>query len=166
MDTENGINGFLSMTLNMNGAGGSILSKNIDDYIMQGIHGQKETNPDERRKFLGTLRERIVIALTQPQIREAGIYPQVEEAFKQNSQAHLYLNGNMSYEEISKYIKIASKWNVEYTIVTNKEYNSEIGLALAYDYAIDKEDIYVNKQIEMSKPEKKKKGFFSLFSRR
>ncbi|KAB2331179.1 YueI family protein [Cytobacillus depressus] len=142
------------------------MSKNIDDFLMQGIHGQKQTKPDERRKFLGTLRERIVIALKQSQIREQGIYPQVEEALKKNSRAHLYLNGNMSYEELSKYTKIASKYNVEYTMVTNKDYNSEIGLALAYDYAIDKEEIFVSKKEPKIKAVKKKKGFFSLFSKR
>ncbi|MBY0122220.1 YueI family protein [Bacillus sp. S/N-304-OC-R1] len=142
------------------------MSKNIDDYIMQGIHGQKQTKPDERRRFLGTLRERIVIALTQSQIREKGIYPQVEEALKNNNKAHLYLNGNMNYEELSKYTKIAAKYQVEYTMVTNKDYNSEIGLALAYDYAIDKEEIYVKKKAPKIIEPKKKKGFFSLFSKR
>ncbi|MBS4191843.1 YueI family protein [Bacillus sp. FJAT-49705] len=144
------------------------MSNNIDDYILQGIHGEKQTKPDERRKFLGTLRERIVIALKQSQIREDGIYPQVEEALNKNRKAHLYLNGNMSYSELSKYTKLASKYNVEFTMVTNNNYNSEIGLALAYDYAIDKEEIYVTKEApkKESVKNKKKKGFFSLFSKR
>lgn len=143
------------------------MSKSLDDYIQQGIYGEKQTKPDERRKFLGTLRERIVIALTQSQIREAGIYPQVEEALKKNSKAHLFLNGNMNYSELSKYTKIASKYKVAYTIVTNKDYNSDIGLALAYDYAIDKEEIFVKtKNIKGHKAKNKdKKGLFSIFSK-
>lgn len=143
------------------------MSNNIDDYLQQGIHGQKQTNPDERRKFLGTIRERIVIALTQSQIREAGIYPQVSEAFKNNSNAHLFLNGNMNYAELSKYTALANKYKIDYTMVTNKEHNSDIGLALAYDYAIDKEEIYVTKKIEKGKlpNEKKKKGMLSIFSK-
>ena len=63
------------------------MSKNIDDYIQQGIYGPRETKPDERRKFLGTIRERIVIALTQEQVREKGIYTQVEEAIKENRES-------------------------------------------------------------------------------
>lgn len=142
------------------------LSKNVDDYIQQGIYGEKQTKPDERRKFLGTLRERIVIVLTQSQVRESGMYIQVEEALKENPKAHLYLNGNMSYGEFSKYIKAAGDYKVEYTIVTNKDHNSEIGLVLAYDHAIDKEEIYVQK--ETGKPKqvksKEKKGVFTIFS--
>lgn len=142
------------------------LSKNVDDYIQQGIYGEKQTKPDERRRFLGTLRERIVIALTQSQVREPGVYKQVEDALKENQKAHLYLNGNMSYGEFSKYIKAAGKYKVDYTIVTNKDHNSEIGLVLAYDYAIDKEDIYVKKEMGVKKQEKAKgkKGALTILS--
>ena len=146
--------------------GGVLMPKDIDDYIQQGIHGDKQTNPDERRKFLGTLRERIVIALTQSQVRETGIYKQVEDAFKENGKAHLYLNGNMSYSELSKYTKAAGDNRIEYTIVTNKDHNSEIGLVLAYDYAIDKEEIYVKKVMgnPIAVKDKEKKGVFTIFS--
>ncbi|WP_102272836.1 YueI family protein [Cytobacillus massiliigabonensis] len=142
------------------------MSKNVDDYIQQGIYGEKQTKPDERRRFLGTLRERIVIALTQSQVREPGTYKQVEDALKENQKAHMYLNGNMSYGEFSKYIKAAGDYKVDYTIVTNKDHNSEIGLVLAYDHAIDKEDIYVKKETGVQKQEKakKKKGAFTILS--
>ena len=143
------------------------MSKQIDDYLMEGIHGQKQTKPEERRKFLGTLRERIIIALTQPQIREEGIYPQVDAAFKNNPKAQLFLNGNMNYSELSKYTTLAAKYKIEYTMVTNKEFNSEIGLVLAHNYAIDKEEIYVKKTEEKEKsPQKKnKKGIVNIFSK-
>lgn len=129
------------------------MSRNIDDYIQQGMYGPRETKPDERRKFLGTIRERIVIALTQEQVREKGIYIQVEEAIKGNKQARLYLNGNINYKILTKYTKIASKYNVSYTFVTNKNHNSEIGLVLAYDDAIDKEEIYVKRKNPVVQPE-------------
>lgn len=138
----------------------------IDDYLQQGIHGQKEIKPDERRRFLGTLRERVVIALTQAQVRKEGTYKEVEDELRLNPKAHLYLNGNMSYEYLSKYTKLSSKYKVEYTLVTNKEYNSELGLVLAHDYAIDKEEIYIdeNKPKLTIKEESPKKGLFSKLS--
>lgn len=142
------------------------MSGNIDDYIQQGIYGPRETKPDERRKFLGTIRERIVIALTQAQVREKGIYKQVEEAIKENREAHLYLNGNINYAVASKYTKIASAYDVNYTFVTKKEHHSDIGLVLAYDHAINKEEIYVKKKHPSTKPQKNdKKAQSSFFSR-
>lgn len=146
---------------------------NIDDYIQQGIHGVKETKPDERRKFLGTIRERVVIALTNSQVRDKKVYPEVENAMKENQKAQLLLNGNIDYSYHSKYIKLASKWNMEYTMVNNKEHNSELGLVLAYDYAIDKEDIFVketaetqsNKEESSISQQKEGNGLFSIFTK-
>lgn len=64
-------------------------------------------------------------------------------------------------------MKICTDHDVKYTIVTNKEHNSDIGLVLAHDYAIDKEDIYVTKSKITYEESNDKKGFFSkLFKRR
>jgi uncharacterized protein YueI len=75
----------------------------------------------------------------------------------------------MSYSYLSKYIKSASKYKVEYTIVTNKEHNSEIGLVLAHDYAIDKPDIYVERKTVKAEPKKasgKKGGILAKIFKR
>jgi uncharacterized protein YueI len=139
----------------------------VDEYLQQGIHGAKQTKPDERRRFLTTLRERVVIVLTQAQVMKKGVEPQIEQLMDENPQAHLFLNGNISYTYLSKYIKAAEKRDIEFTIVTNKEYDSELGLVLAHDHAIDKEDIYLSKKISpVTQPAKEKKGFFSKLFRR
>ena len=137
----------------------------IDDYLENGIYGQKQTKPDERRKFLGTLRERIVIALTQSQVREKGIYKEVQDQLKKHPDAKLLLNGNMSYTFLSKYIKLADTYHVSFSMVTNKEIETDIGLVLAYDHAIDQEEIYVQKKSEkVMEAKAKSKPKKSLFS--
>ena len=55
---------------------------NVEDYLKQGMYGPKETNPDERRKYLGTLSERIEMALTKAQVMEEEIYKEVELEMK------------------------------------------------------------------------------------
>lgn len=125
----------------------------IDEYIQQGITGPREINPDERRKFLGTLRERVVVALTQSQVREKGTYSEVEELMKQNKEATLFLNGKMNYTYLSDYIKLANNVGNKYLISTDKEHDTDLGLVLAYDYAIDKENIYITKKENSQTPE-------------
>lgn len=140
--------------------------QSVDDILQQGIHGKKEIKPEERRKFLGTLRERIIVALTQSQVRESGVYKEVEEQMRRNPAAHLLLNGNMNYSELSKYVKLASRHNIKHTMVANKEHETDIGLVLAMDHAIDKEEIYITKKVEEIKVKtKEKKGLFSAFGK-
>lgn len=139
---------------------------NVEEVLQQGIHGALETKPDERRKFLGTLRERTILALKKNQVTEATIYPQVEREMKKNPQVNLYLNGNIEYAALSKYVKLAAKHNIEHKIVTNKEHDTEIGLLLAMDHAIDKEEIYITqKEIKQPEPPKSKGLFAKLFKR-
>lgn len=133
------------------------MSNNVDDYIQQGIHGPKEIKAEERLLFLGTIRERVVIALTTKQVRQAGICQQTVQAMKQNKEARLYLNGHIQYSVLSKYVKIATTNDIDYTIVTNQEHHSDLGLVLAYSYAIDKENIYVETETSKSITKSKKR---------
>ncbi len=145
-----------------------MFKKTVDDYIEQGIYGKKEINPDERRKFLGTLRERIVIALSNAQVRGNRIFPVVEEEVKNNKDAVMYLNGHIDYSYLSKYVQMALKYKVPYTIVNNKEYSSQIGMVLAYDYAIDREEIYIqenNLQVQNVSQEKEPKKKISFWKK-
>ncbi|MEH7334079.1 YueI family protein [Neobacillus drentensis] len=135
----------------------------VEEVLQQGIHGPMETKPDERRKYLGTLRERIIVALLKNQVAETKVYPQIERYMKENPRAHLFLNGSMSYENLSKYVKIATKNKIEHTIVTNKGHDTEFGLILAMNYAIDKEEILITKNVPINQPAKKKKGLLARF---
>ena len=140
--------------------------KTVEDVLQQGIYGPLETKPEERRKYLGTLRERIIVALTKSQVAETNIYPQVEQSMKQYPQAQLLLNGNMAYEELSKYVKLAAKNKLEHKIVTNKEHDTDIGLVLAMNTAIDKKEILVTPKVQMPAQLPQKKGLFAkLFKR-
>jgi uncharacterized protein YueI len=146
--------------------------QNVDDILQQGIHGAKQTKPDERRKFLGTIRERVVVVLTKAEVRSKQIEPEFKHVLEKNKGAQIYLNGNMNYTFYSKYITLAEEMQVHYKIVTNKEHDSEYGLVLAYDYAIDKEDISLSKKpnLQIEEATKEGTGIFSkvktLFSKK
>lgn len=116
----------------------------VDDYLQQGIYGPKELKPEEKRLYLGTYRERVIIVLTQLQVSEENVYKEVEQSMQKNRQAHLFLNGHMNYSFLSKYIQKANELSITYTVVTNKDYNSKYGLVFAHDYAVNKDDIFVH----------------------
>ncbi|MBS4199588.1 YueI family protein [Bacillus sp. FJAT-49732] len=141
-------------------------SSNVDDYLQKGMYGVKEIKPEERRKFLGTIRERIVVALTKSQVMEKGVYPEVIQLMKEHPRATLLLNGDLDYSYLSEYIHKARSNHIQFSIVANKNYDTNIGLVLTYDHAIDKEEIYIqkNKEKTVTISKKKKKPFASLFS--
>ncbi|GIN85557.1 hypothetical protein J6TS2_19430 [Heyndrickxia sporothermodurans] len=130
---------------------------NIDDYLQKGIYGEKQIKPEEKRKFLGTYRERVIVALKNSQVMENKVYNEIERLMKGNPQAKMLLNGELNYSFLSKYIQLAQKYNYSYSIVTNNESTTNIGLVLAHDYAINKEEIYITTTNKNQGQEKKTK---------
>lgn len=63
---------------------------NLDDYLQKGMYGEKQLKPDEKRKYLGTFRERIVVALKKSQVMEKQIYPEVEDLMKKIQKQSCY----------------------------------------------------------------------------
>ncbi|WP_156290319.1 YueI family protein [Oceanobacillus salinisoli] len=140
--------------------------KNVNDYLTEGMYGTRLPKEDERKKYLGTLRERIVLALTVGQVMTDKGIDKLEEMMKENKEAKLLINGQVSTRFMSKEKALANKYNIPYTIITNEENSTDIGAVLTYDYAIDKEDIYLNdklEEIEAKEENKEKQG--SFFSR-
>ena len=45
-----------------------MVKNEVDEYLQQGIYGIKEIKPEERKKYLGTLRERVIAVLYQSQV--------------------------------------------------------------------------------------------------
>lgn len=119
------------------------MTKDVHDILQEGIHGPKEINPEERNKFLGTLRERIIAVLTQSQVKESGTNNQIENLLEQNPNVKMLLNGDIDYSYLSDYIKLANQNNIPFTISSDQQHPTDIGLVLAYDYAVDKENINI-----------------------
>lgn len=140
------------------------MGKEIDDYIKEGIYGTPETKPDERRKYLGTIRERVIVALTHKQVRESGRNKnELLKIIREHPKAKMFLNGNIEYRALSPYIKVAKEQHIPYSLTMNGDYNSDIGLLLAYDDAIDKEDIRLPVSEEKDEETHEESGIRKLF---
>ncbi|MBD1380865.1 YueI family protein [Metabacillus arenae] len=118
--------------------------ENIDDYLNQGIYGKKRLNPEEQDRFLGTFRERVSIALTMGQVRQKIVIKEVKDKLSTTPNAKLLLNGKVDYGSLSKYVKLANGTQIPFSIVNNLERETDIGLVVASNHAIDVEDIFIN----------------------
>ncbi|EEL99552.1 hypothetical protein bmyco0001_20070 [Bacillus mycoides DSM 2048] len=125
----------------------NMVNKNVEDYLQEGIYGQKQNKPEERNMYLTTLRERVEIALTIGQVMQSNVYTEVTGNIRSSQSLQLFLNGSIAYPHLSKYIKLATEKNIPFTIVQNKGTETPIGLVLSHSIAVDKEHIYVEDDI-------------------
>ncbi|QHE52857.1 YueI family protein [Pontibacillus sp. HMF3514] len=128
--------------------------RSVDDILQEGIHGKKQIKSSERKRFLGTFRERVVIALTKGQLMQDNALTHLEQAMKNHPNTKLLLNGNVSPRFMNAEQDLASKYNIPYTVVSNREAETDLGVVLTYDHAVNIEDIFVPEKDD--KPEQAK----------
>jgi uncharacterized protein YueI len=121
-------------------------NKSVDDYITEGLYGKRRPKEAERQIFLGTLRERIVIALTKGQVMTDNGLHKLEEAMKENQDAKLLINGHVSSRFLKEEKALANKYNISYTSITDENSDTDIGAVLTYDYAINKDEIFIEEE--------------------
>src|SRR5690625_2080328 len=142
--------------------------KSVDDYLTEGMYGTRRPKEAERQKFLGTLRERIVIALTIGQVMADSGISKLEEAMKKHHEnTHLLINGSVSYRFLTEEKALANKYKIPYTVISNGDVETDIGAVLTYRYDSNKENI-INEgesEEEITEPEKKDSFFTKLKNR-
>lgn len=119
------------------------MSDKLDDYVQTGIHGAKEVKKGERRQYLGTIRERVLFALTEKQVMKKEGLEQLEKELQAEEAVELLLNGELSYRFLTDYKKLANRYGVDYTTVSNLEVDTDLGIVLTSDQAVDKENIFL-----------------------
>lgn len=140
--------------------------KNVEDYLTEGIYGTRLPKQEERDYFLGTLRERIVIALTIGQVMTDKGLQKLEETMKEHRKATLLFNGKIASKFLTAEKELAKKYNIPYTVISNEEVDTDIGAVLTYNYAIDKETIFVeDEKQEPDTPAKEENNSPSLLSK-
>lgn len=129
--------------------------KDVNDYLNDGMYGTRLPKEEELEKFLGTYRERIAIALTVGQVMSDKGLSHLEAAIKENQHnTKLLMNGNVSSRFLKEEKKLANQFNIPYTTVANQEKKTDIGAVLTYDYAINKEEIFINDEMPSEEDEK------------
>lgn len=121
--------------------------ESVDFYLQQGIFGHAETKPDERRMFLGSLRERTLLTLTKGQVSRNQPYQEVEQILKAHRQATILLNGELSYASFSQYVKMANAAGCSFKVVNHHEAHSPFGLVIELPNAINQEHIYIEDEL-------------------
>ncbi|EIA19531.1 YueI family protein [Listeria fleischmannii] len=132
------------------------MADNVQDYIENGIYGPKELNPAEKKKYLGTYRERVIVALDKSEVLSKKMLPELEQKIIAYKDSKLLLNGALGYSMLRPYIQIAERTKHEFSIVSRGESDTDIYLVLADTKEVNIPDIHLHaEQKEVEKKEKR-----------
>lgn len=145
-------------------------AKNVQDYLDNSIYGTPEIKADEKKKYLGTYRERVVFIMTLIETEQTGYNSFCQEKFQQYANGTLLINANLPLASQNKLIKTAQQSTIDFRMVDTDETKlapDDIVIVFSVDTAIDLEDISVKKEVIRQRdvvsketPIKKKKTSF------
>lgn len=132
--------------------------KSLLDQALAAGRGDMDLYREERDRFLGELRERVIKVLTYQEALEPQVYPEIEKALKDPRAKKLVAQSKIPIEKLEKYLKIAQKHGIPFVAVNSPDFEGETGLVVASDTAVDVKEIFVptrkQRLLEAGVPEK------------
>ncbi|RSU06557.1 hypothetical protein CBF30_09940 [Vagococcus entomophilus] len=144
--------------------------KDVQDYLEKGLYGAPQLKPEEKKKFLGNFRERVILVITMKEMMEKNPLDTVKNVIEKYPDHQLYLNGDLDGALQAEYLKVAKQLNCPFRFVTTQGSTTEetTGLVYAASYAMHLENIQLADYQELTTPTEetpppKKQSFWSKF---
>ena len=131
---------------NVNRNSGTDVMKSVEDVTDRAVNAQAEKN-----LFLGEYKERVIKALTFEEIKEKGIYYEIEKALEDKDVDKMVISRHADFNDIKKYIEIAKQKRVPYKMIDNLVFVGQIALVVVAKDAIVHEagdEIVVTSKLE------------------
>ncbi|SEM56180.1 Uncharacterized protein YueI [Ligilactobacillus sp. WC1T17] len=92
------------------------MSLNLENHLNQGLYGTPQVNPDERRKYLGTFRERVDLTVTFDQSQADNLLDALAAEMDLHPDYLLLINGKLADSISSKLIHLATSKRVAFKL--------------------------------------------------
>ncbi|HHT69213.1 MAG TPA: YueI family protein [Firmicutes bacterium] len=120
---------------------GSKRSNELEKAVHVGIHGTPQLRPDEKRRYLGFFRERVIQAVTFEQIQTAEGMKVMEEALGDSRGVELVIHKRARTRAMPLVVQ-ARKQGLDFTIVSNPNLQGDVAVLLVARDAVDVPVLY------------------------
>ena len=102
----------------------------LEKTAREGAFGSKEIKKEEKNRFLGEFEERVIAYLTEKQLQEKALYPELQEALENKEADKVIIRGDIAKNDISDYIKWARKAGLRFNRKNSPEFRGNVALAV------------------------------------
>lgn len=117
---------------------------NLEKTIAVGVHGAPELRRDEKRRFLGFFRERVIEALTFSQIRTKEGLEVMGKALEDTRAVELVIHQRARAVAMPLIVQARRK-GLDFTIVSNPDFVGEIAVILVAKDAVDVAQVWAER---------------------
>jgi uncharacterized protein YueI len=113
----------------------------LKNTIAAGIYGTPELKPDEKRRYLGSFRERVIQAVTFDQLRTKEGLKVMTQALKDRRAVELLIHQKARTTAMPLIVE-AQRCGLDFTIVSDPRFVGDIAVALVAAQAVDTAELY------------------------
>ena len=103
----------------------------LEKKAREGAFGAAEIKKGEKNRFLGEFEERIIAYLTEEQVKQKALYPEIKKALENKEANKLIIRGDIEKKYISDYIKWAREAGLRFNRKNSPEFRGNVALAVA-----------------------------------
>lgn len=121
----------------------------VDQRLQNAVYGTPKINPDEQRRYLGTFRERVCLTISVAQLKERDWSDALKQELKKGIGNLVFLNGNLSDEELRPYMRAAVQEHASFTLKTDPEFSTapeKMAVVVAAKTAVHQSPVDVEKR--------------------
>lgn len=109
------------------------MSDELQNHMNKGMYGTPQINPDERRRYLGTFRERVDVTITFEELRDQESLTDLALEMKLHPDYRLIINGQVDQTSLSRLIRLANEAGVAFTATSDRTLpNTATDLAVVF----------------------------------
>ena len=123
-------------------------SSELEKTVRTGIHGTPQLRPDEKRRFLGFFRERVIQAVTFDQLRNRDGLQVMTSALKDPRGVELVIHKKARAQAMPLIVE-ARKTGLDFTIVSNPNLVGNVAVLLVAKDAVDVPLLYSEQHEEV-----------------
>ena len=109
----------------------------LEKKVMEGIYGEPELKREEKNRFLGQFKERVINFLTYKQVMEKGINNKILTAIKDPEAAKIVIDRDVDIDYARDYIELARENNLKFKRIDSPDFIGDIALVIVSNHAVD-----------------------------
>jgi len=110
-------------------------------------NGTPKINPDEQSRYLGTFRERVIVAVKVSQLGSTAIQSAFATSLKSHSIGKVLIDQNLAGDYFAKYVGLATQSKHPFTLLSaatkSHQQDDPIAVLLAANTAVNVDNIYL-----------------------
>ncbi len=111
----------------------------LEEYIKYGVSGVPVLKREEKKKFLGEFKERVILAIENQYLKNNECFEKIEEVIQKKSVNKIIVNSSLNSQLRGKCMKLAKQYHKDFKLINGE---TTMAIILASNTAQEVEEIY------------------------